>query len=229
MTIAIHDNILQGTPEWLALKCGKLSASNVKSIITPTKLEPANNDTVKNYAAQIAVERISGKCVDGIKTSAMQKGNDLEPEARVFYHNNFAPVRQIALMENSNISFPFCASPDALLINANGSIEIKSLSNTKEYFELLNNPTVENISIERKLQMASQQLAGGLDFVDFVIYVEGLKMHPIRYYRDEDLISKILIAGESFENMVQNYIAIHNNCDGILTPVIKTIEDTELW
>jgi len=229
MTIKIHDKIAQGTPEWLELRCGKLSASNVKAIITPAKLEPAKNATMLFYAAQIAVERITNKIVDGVKTSAMAKGNDLEPEARDFYHNNFASVREVALMENSDVPFPFCASPDGLLVNENGGLEIKCLSNASEYFHLLRSPEPDAIPLERRLQMASQQLAGGLDFVDFVIYIEGLKMRPIRYYRDEGLIAKILLAGEAFEKAVQEAIKLHDLCDGILTPVIKTIEDTELW
>ena len=136
MIITIYDNIMQGSPEWLALKCGKLSASNVKAIITPVKLGPAKNDTMRSLASQIAVERISGKIVDGVKTSAMAKGNNLEPEARDFYHHNFALVREVALMENSDVPFPFCASPDAILLNENGGLEIKSLSKANEYFKL---------------------------------------------------------------------------------------------
>ena len=41
--IRYHYDIEQGTPEWLSLRCGILTASEIKLIITPT-LKVASND-----------------------------------------------------------------------------------------------------------------------------------------------------------------------------------------
>lgn len=216
----IHKGIEQGTPEWHALRAGKLTASCIEKILTPATLEPSKQ--AYGYAAQLAAERISGKCIDGIKTSAMQKGNDLEPIAKQIYHEQFHQIEEITFMENEGLSFPYGASPDAILVGVNGGVEIKSLSAPKEYFDLMR---TGEIAPARKLQMAGQILAGDLDFVDFVIYIEGLKMQPVRYYRDEELIKKIIIAGEVFEEMIKELMLLHNNSKGFLTPVFEEVYD----
>ena len=43
MTIKYHADITQGSDEWFALRCGLLTASEMKLILTPT-LKKANNE-----------------------------------------------------------------------------------------------------------------------------------------------------------------------------------------
>jgi hypothetical protein len=147
----------------------------------------------------------------------MQKGNDLEPIAFDIYHNEFCPLKKVGFMENTDVSFPFGASPDGLYVDKNIGVEIKCLSKPLEYFDLLDGG---EIAPARKLQMAGQMLAGGLNAVDFVIYIEGMKMSPVRYYRDDELIRKIIIAGEVLEELVLKLIENHNKASGFLTEVI---------
>jgi len=215
MIIKTHKNIEQGSPEWHSIRAGKLTASCINEILTPAKLEPSKS--MHGYACQLAVERITGKCVDGVKTSAMQKGSDLEPIAFDIYHNEFHPLKKVGFMKNSDVPFPFGASPDGLYVDKNIGVEIKCLSNPREYFDLLDGGA---IAADRKLQMAGQMLAGGLEAVSFVIYIEGMKMSPRYYHRDEALISKIITAGEVLEELVLKLIENHNEAGGFLTEVI---------
>lgn len=224
MIITTHENIEQGTPEWHAIRAGKLTASCINEILTPAKLEPSKS--MHGYACQLAVERITGKCIEGVKTSSMQKGNDLEPIAFDIYHNEFNPLKKVGFMENSDVPFAFGASPDGLYVDKNIGVEIKCLSNPKEYFEALDRNV---IAADRKLQMAGQMLAGGLEAVSFIIYIEGMKMSPVTYLRDEGLIRKIILAGEVLEELVLSLIEKHDKASGFLTPTYKTIEETSQW
>jgi hypothetical protein len=156
----------------------------------------------------------------------MQKGNDLEPIARQIYTEQFQPVHEAAFIENSDVPFPFGASPDGLHLDNKSNIEIKCLSNPTEYFDLLSDGVIK---ADRKLQMAGQHLAGGLEYTEFALYIEGMKLKPVRYNRDNALIAKILTAGALFEEMVQEFIALHERSEGFLTPVYREIGDDESW
>ena len=43
MTLRIYRDLIQGSDEWLAARCGLLTASEMRLIVTPT-LKPASND-----------------------------------------------------------------------------------------------------------------------------------------------------------------------------------------
>ena len=58
MTVYYHD-LEQGTPEWLALRCGILTASEMRLIMTPT-LKPASNDKERAHLFELLAQRITG-------------------------------------------------------------------------------------------------------------------------------------------------------------------------
>lgn len=43
MTVTVHKDVVQGSDEWFALRCGILTASEMDKCITPT-LKIADND-----------------------------------------------------------------------------------------------------------------------------------------------------------------------------------------
>ena len=57
--IKYHDDLIQGSDEWHAARCGLLTASEVKLILTPT-LKIANNDKTRAHVYEIAAQRITG-------------------------------------------------------------------------------------------------------------------------------------------------------------------------
>jgi hypothetical protein len=75
---------LQGSSEWLAARCGKPTASNFAKIVTPTGKPTANKER-RTYMLELASERITGRTVDKPVTFAMQRGTELEPQARAWY------------------------------------------------------------------------------------------------------------------------------------------------
>ncbi len=44
MSLKIFEDLVQGTPEWLAARRGIVSASVVGQLITPSTVKPAKND-----------------------------------------------------------------------------------------------------------------------------------------------------------------------------------------
>ena len=58
MTITYHRDLIQGSDEWLAARCGLLTASEMKLILTPT-LKIAANDKTRAHVYEIAAQRIT--------------------------------------------------------------------------------------------------------------------------------------------------------------------------
>ena len=60
----------QGTPEWFAIRCGKVTASRMADLIAKTKSGPSASRA--NYMAELIVERLTGKPADSYINAAMQ-------------------------------------------------------------------------------------------------------------------------------------------------------------
>ena len=77
-------HVAQRSPEWFALRCGRVSGSQAQHLLTAVKgkLESAGRRDLRMLLAQ---ERLSGLPDDGptFINSDMQRGIDMEPEALV--------------------------------------------------------------------------------------------------------------------------------------------------
>lgn len=116
----ILTHIEQGSDEWFAARCGVVTASNFKAIMTG-----GAGKTRLNYMRRLRDEIITGRPTpQSYQSAAMQRGCDLEPEARKAYEHaskyNVCEVGIVYLNENKRIA----ASPDGLIAN-NGGLEIK--------------------------------------------------------------------------------------------------------
>jgi len=111
----------QGSPEWFAARVGIATASCFSSILATIKSGEAAER--RNYRSRLIVERLTGKCVDGFKSSAMQQGVEREPLARAAYESrtrNF--VDEVGFLRHDELECG--ASPDGL-IDDDGGLEIK--------------------------------------------------------------------------------------------------------
>mgnify|MGYP000683368648 CR=1 FL=1 len=121
MTIVYHDELIQGSDEWLAARCGLLTASEVKLILTPT-LKVANNDKVRAHIWELAAQRISGFVEPQYVSDAMLRGHDDEIEARNLYSQNYAEVEETGFVTNDQWGFVLGASPDGLVGEDAGAV-----------------------------------------------------------------------------------------------------------
>ena len=177
----------QLTPEWFAVRCGKVTASRIKDVMATVK--SGESVSRKNYRAQIIAERLTGNVEPTYTNGAMQWGTDTEPLARAAYEvTNGVMVDQVGMILHASLDSG--ASPDGLVGN-DGLIEIKC-PNTATHIEYLLSHTVPN---EYVMQMQWQMECTGRQWCDFVSYdprmPESLQMLVIRVARDESIINKI--------------------------------------
>jgi len=178
----------QGTPEWQALRVGKLTASRVADMLATVKT--GESMSRKNLRADLIAERLTGNKSDSYSNSAMNWGVETEPQARVAYEvfsYNF--VDQIAFVDHPTIP-KFGCSPDGL-VGDDGLIEIKcpNTSTHLEYIETRKPPS------KYMTQMMSQMSVTGRRWCDWVSFdprlPDGLKLLVVRIERDDEVIAKI--------------------------------------
>ena len=185
----------QGTPEWFAEKCGKVTASKIADVMATTKTGPGA--ARKNYMGQLLTERLTGVIVETFTNSAMQWGTDTEPRARAMYELQTGyEVEQIGFVPHPIISGTG-ASPDGL-VSYNGLLEIKC-PQTITHVE-----TLSGAKIDRKylLQMHWQMICAEREWCDFVSFdprlPAAMQLHIQRVERDAELSEEITAAVTQF-------------------------------
>jgi hypothetical protein len=153
----------QGTPEWLAIRCGKVTASRMAELMAKTKSGPSASRA--NYMAELIVERLTGKPADMYINAAMQWGTEQEPHARLAYEAKLGVlVNQVAFVPHPKIELSGC-SPDGL-IDADGMVEIKC-PNTSTHIETC---IIRTVPQKYQTQMQWQMACTGRKWVDFISY-----------------------------------------------------------
>lgn len=182
------EQLEQGSPAWLAARCGKVTASRIGDLMAKTKSGPSASRA--NYMAQLISERLTGTVAESFSNAAMQHGTETEPIARAAYELHAAAfVEQVGMIPHPTIAMSG-ASPDGL-VDDDGLVEIKC-PNTATHIE-----TLLGAPIDRKylLQMQWQMACTGRAWCDFVSFDSRLpaqmQMHVRRVNRDPILIAEI--------------------------------------
>jgi len=192
--------IEQGSPEWLALRAGKVTASKVADVMSSI-----TTAGYKNYLADLVVERLTGNKTESFTNAAMQWGVDQEPIARAEYEvktGNF--VDQIAFVDHPNIA-NFGCSPDGL-VGDDGLIEIKC-PNTATHIDYVMQDKVPTKYIP---QIQCQLAVTGRKWCDFVSFdprlPDGLQILIVRLKRDDEYIKKLEARVVKFLNEVNSAV-----------------------
>ena len=188
--------IEQGTAEWFAERCGKVTASRIADMMAKTKTGYGAGR--KNYLAQLTVERITGTVEDSFTSPAMRWGTETEPMAREAYQEaTLTPVTEVGFIPHPNWPDDAGASPDGL-VGDDGLVEIKC-PNTATHIETLKTGVIADKYVKQmQWQMACTQ-RHWCDFVSFDPRMpEGLNIWIKRVERDKDAIVEIEQELEAF-------------------------------
>lgn len=162
--------IEQGSPEWLAQRLGKATASRIADVIAKTKTGYSTSRA--NYAAELVCERLTGAGAERFTNAAMAWGTEKEPEARAAYE--FMRNMDVRLAEF--VPHPFIAmsgaSPDGY-IGDDGLIEIKCPITATHIKTLLSGKIADEYVVQMQWQMACT----GKAWCDFVSYDPRLPAH----------------------------------------------------
>lgn len=113
----IH-NCEQGSEEWQQLRCGVVTMSHAKELLTGGK-----GKTRQSYILDLVSERLSGKPIESYSSFDMQRGQFLEPYALKFLEEvNGSPIDRVGFITTDDGRIG--CSPDGLFGETSG-VEIK--------------------------------------------------------------------------------------------------------
>lgn len=196
--LTVYEELEQGSTDWKAARCGILTASEMKLLVTPATLKLAANDKQRAHVMELTAQRLSGWVEDTYVNDDMLRGVEAEHFARAEYEEKYSPVKQIGFMTNEKWGFKIGYSPDGL-VGEDGLWECKG-PRAKKHVETILSGCVPD---DNMVQLQTGLLVSGRDWIDFSSYHAGLPMVTYRVEPDERMQGIILDAAEKFEEQVQ--------------------------
>lgn len=205
----VYHQVEQGSIEWHQLRCGILTASEMKLIITPT-LKVADNDAVKTHLYELLAQRVTKYVEPHFESYDMERGKFDEEHARAKYAENYAPVEQVGFITNDKLGFSIGYSPDGL-VGDDGLIEVKSRVQKHQMKTLVEYVANGLIPPDYVIQCQTGLMIAERQWLDFISYSGGMLMPVVRCYPDPVIQEAIQNAARVFEQRLQEKLEIYEN------------------
>lgn len=168
----------QGSEEWQRCRLGIPTASEFKSI-----LAKGEGKMRRTYMMKLLGERFTGQPADNYTNAHMERGKEMEDEARETYaFERDVALRRVGFVRNGDVG----CSPDSL-IGEDGTLEIKTRLPHLQ-MELL---VSGKFPAEHLPQVQGQLWVTGRAYCDFVSHWPGLPQFVKRVERDEAYIKTL--------------------------------------
>lgn len=197
-----HWDLVQDTDEWRQIRCGLLTASEMKLIITPT-LKVASNDKERAHLYDLIAQRITGYTPPQFQTFDMMRGKLDEVDALQLYHQKYNKLQSCGFITNNRWGFTLGYSPDGLIVDFDGVVECKSRLPKYQVETIL----TDTMPDEYAIQVQTALLVSERNWCDFISYCGGMPMFVRRVYADDQIQDAIIKAATIFHEKMDRYIA----------------------
>ena len=235
MSIKYHHNLIQGSSEWFAARCGLLTASEMENIITPKTLQPVkkkNPDEHIDHLWELLGQRITGYVEPAYVSDHMLRGQADEVDAKYEYEKKYARITDCGFVTNDKWGFTLGCSPDGLVnddpLNGMGGVECKGRLQKFQVETILNNkmPDDYRIQVQTTLLITERQ------WWDFNSYCGGMPMLTVRVYPDaavqKAIVEAATIFHQNLELMLTKYHRIAGDSARRLVPTVRRPPDMEM-
>ena len=226
MSITVHAEMIQGSEEWLAARCGLLTASEMKLIITPT-LKAASNDKERGHLYELLGQRITQYVEPRYVSDDMLRGQQDEIDAVAAYDKHYGVVVRVGFMTNDKWGFTLGYSPDGL-VGYDGLIECKSRNQKYQIRTLVDYVSADQIDPDYMIQVQTGLLVSERKWCDLVSYHGGLPMATVRVFPDADIQKAIVDTAAAFESRLSAAMAKYESVlasKARLIPTERRIEE----
>jgi hypothetical protein len=196
-SITYYDGLIQGSDEWHAVRCGLLTASEMKLIVTPT-LKPASNDKERGHLYELLAQRLTQYVEPRYIGDDMLRGKEDEIDALDLYSKNCEKVHSVGFITNNKWGFTLGYSPDGLVLD-DGQVECKSRNQKYQVRTLVEYAMNDAIDPDFMIQVQAGLLVTERKWCDLVSYCGGLPMSVVRVLPDGKIQDAILAAAGEFE------------------------------
>lgn len=229
----IHE-VLQKSEEWLRLRAGIVTASELDSLVTP-KFEIRKGKTPESYLAKKVAEKWIGGPLPSFQSAQMDQGNILEEDAIPFFSLQFDVEIQRYGFCTTDDGRAGC-SPDGVILKSERSprdegLEIKCPEMHTHVRYLLDNCVPDDYIA----QVHGSMYVTGLDSWLFLSYRKHMPPLTIRVQRDEKFDSQIHKAISEFNERLDEAYAFVVKRNGGPPPVgaqfkpVEWEEDISMW
>lgn len=219
MAITYHDTLIQGSDEWLAARCGLITASAVNAILTTT-LKIAKNEKTRTHVYELLAQRITQYVEPQYISDAMLRGLTDEIYARALYDEKYAPVSETGFITNDNLGFIIGYSPDGL-VGDDGLIEVKSRMQKYQTQTIVE----DDVPAEYMLQIQTGLLVSERKWCDYISWCGGMPMFVKRVYPQPEYFTAIATAAADFEAQLQDAYEKYMLLSPKFYPTERTIEE----
>jgi putative phage-type endonuclease len=197
-------DVEQGSAEWHAARCGRVTASRIADIVRKTKT--GISKMRQTYAGELIAERLSGVQESSFTSPAMQWGKETEAKARATYaFMHDAEVMKVGLVVHPKIDMA-AASPDSL-VGQDGMLEVKCPQSATHIATLLGAEIDPDYYKQMQWGLACTERQW-CDFVSFDPRMPGhMALYTQRIVRDQALIDELTAAVIAFLGEVDKTIA----------------------
>jgi len=214
----IINNCEQGSENWYQLRAGRVTGTRFKLLVAGE-----STASYKDLVTNIACEIITGKMEETYSNANMEHGIETEPVARAEYESIFeVEVKTCGFIspdEDHKYHEWIGISPDGLLLQDDlipirenefeGLLEIKcpQMKTHLNYIEANKLPS------DYRHQVQGQLFVTGLEYCDFMSFVEGMKPFIIRVYPDQELFKEFEKRLDILIEQVNTKLEIYKNYD----------------
>lgn len=188
----------QGTEEWRAARCGIPTASEFATVQSKGR-GSAPSKTRLTYMYKLAGEIITGEPADNYSNAHMERGHEMEPDARALYEFTFdAEVEEVGFIRNGRKG----CSPDGL-VGDDGMLEIK----TKLPHLMVETINRGTLPPDHVAQVQGQLWCAERQWCHFVAYWPGFPLFSVKVQRDEEYIAALSEAVDTFNAELDEVVA----------------------
>ena len=200
-----NEELIQGSPEWFAVRNGKITASKLSDLMKKTKWGESTYKT--RLRMELAIERITGKSAgDNFMNQAMKNGVEREPDARKL----FEAITGKEVAECGSFDHPeivnTSASPDGLIRGEDAVLELKCPTHITHAKNLLSEKMPKNYEYQVQWQIACTES----EYAYFASYhpdfPKELRLKWVKVLRDNIMILELEDAVRQFDIEVEDLI-----------------------
>lgn len=224
MTIKYYPEVLQGSDEWFAVRCGILTASEMELVITPKLLQPSKQ--AQAHIFELLAQRVTKFVEPSYVSNDMLRGMEDEPLARAAYDARWGGVQVMGFVTNDRLGFPMGCSPD-WLVGEEGGAQCKSRCQALQMEAIVTGQVPD----KAMLQIQTELFVTQRKWWDYVSYSGGMVMKTIRVepiQKTQDAIEK---AATDFEENLQKMMKVYADmtaADDTLIPTERRNPEQEM-
>ena len=222
-SIRVYADLFQGSDEWIAARCGMLTASEMHLIVTPT-FKPAKNEKERSHLYELLAQRITRFVEPRFVSEDMLRGQEDEIEALALYAKHYAPTETVGFITNDRWGFTLGYSPDAL-VGSDGLVECKSRRQKYQVETFVTHVVDGTIPADYVLQIQTGLLVSERRWCDLVSYSGGLPLAVIRTHADEAIQEKILAAAGDFEQRLRDAMDRYREATAGAIPTTRIVRE----